>query len=432
MKLTDRTIKGLKPKTERYEVWEDGRTGLGVRVSPAGRKSWIYMYRFDGKPRRMTLGTYPALGLASARVKHAQAKETLERGQDPGALHVQKRRSDRQAETVLNLVDEYLEKWARPRKRSADEDERILNKDVIPAWGKRKAKSITRRDVILLLDKIVDRGSPIQANRTLAVVRKMFNFAISRDIVDATPVAMVRAPAKENQRDRILSANEIRTFWHGLAGAPMTPAVRLALKLELATAQRKGELVGAALSEFDFDEGVWTIPAGRAKNGIAHRVPLSPLTLELIEEARAVARQAEIDRAKKLPGVEPREPEWLFPSPRGNHPIESKAVNYALRRALEGTKEDGGPAINLKNLTPHDLRRTAASNMAALGINRLVIGKILNHVETNVTAIYDRHGYDAEKRHALEAWASHLEDILADKSTAADNIVRLATVTETA
>ncbi len=91
MRLTDRSIKALKPKAERHEVWEDGRTGLGVRVSPAGRRSWIYMYRFEGRPRRMTLGTYPALSLANARVKHAQAKERLEKGEDPGALHVEKR-----------------------------------------------------------------------------------------------------------------------------------------------------------------------------------------------------------------------------------------------------------------------------------------------------------------------------------------------------
>ncbi len=251
MRLTDRTIKGFKPKTERYEVWEDGRTGLGVRVSPAGRKSWVYMYRFDGKARRMSLGTYPALSLASARVKHSKAKEALERGTDPGTRQIERRRVERNAETVTDLIDEYLEKWARPRKRSAAEDERVLNKDVRPEWGGRKAKAITRRDVITLLDDIVDRGSPIQANRTLAVVRKMFNFGISRDIVDATPVAMVKAPAQEHQRDRVLSADEIRTFWNGLDEAPMSAALKLVLKLELVTAQRKGELIGAPLSEFD-------------------------------------------------------------------------------------------------------------------------------------------------------------------------------------
>ncbi len=429
MKLTDRTIKALKPKPARYEVWADGNAGFGMRVSPAGRKSWIYLYRFEGKSRRLTLGAYPAVGLASAHVKHAQAKELLEKGDDPGTLHVEKRRAERQAETVQILADEYLEKWARPRKRSASEDERILNKDVIPVWGKRKARSITRRDVILLLDGIVERGSPIQANRTLAVVRKMFNFAISRDIVDATPVAMVKAPARENQRDRVLSAEEIRIFWNGLDQAPMNTAVKLVLKLQLVTAQRKGELVGAALSEFDFDEGVWTVPAERVKNRISHRVPLSPLTLELIEEARTVAKQAEIARVEKLPGVKPSEPEWLFPSSHGNGPIKPKTVNNGLQKAMEPTKRGKDPAINLKNITPHDLRRTAASNMAALGINRLVISKILNHVESSVTSIYDRHGYDDEKRHALEVWAAHLQGILSGKPTAS-NVVPLATAGE--
>jgi hypothetical protein len=194
MRFTDKTITALKPKAERYEAWEGGRTGFGVRISPKGRKSWIYMYRFGGKARRMGLGTYPAISLASAHVKHARAKELLEKGTDPGEQQVERKRAALAAATVADLIEEYLEKWARPRKRSAHEDERTLRKEVLPAWGSRKAKDIRRRDVITLLDEIVDRGSPIQANRTLAVIRKMFNFAISRDIVDATPVAMVRAP----------------------------------------------------------------------------------------------------------------------------------------------------------------------------------------------------------------------------------------------
>ena len=211
MRFTDKGIAALKPKSERYEVWEDGRTGLGVRVTPKGRRSFVHMYRFDGKARRMTLGTYPVVGLASARVKHASAKEQLSKGIDPGAQQIERKRAERNAETVADLIEEYLEKWARPRKRSADEDERKLKKEVLPLWGKRKAREITRRDVITLLDGIVDRGAPIRANRTLAVIRKMFNFALSRDILDTTPAAMVQAPARENQRDRVLTADEIRT-----------------------------------------------------------------------------------------------------------------------------------------------------------------------------------------------------------------------------
>ena len=150
MKFTDRSIATFKPKAERYEVWEDGRTGLGVRVSPKGRKSWVYLYRFGGKVRRMGFGVYPTVSLASARVAHAAAKEMLTKGTDPGAQQVERKRAERSAETVNDIAEEYLEKWARPRKQSAGEDERILRKDVLPAWGTRKANDIRRRDVIRL------------------------------------------------------------------------------------------------------------------------------------------------------------------------------------------------------------------------------------------------------------------------------------------
>ena len=104
MRITDRGIAALKPKAERYEVWEDGRTGFGIRVSPAGRKSWMFMYRFGGKARRMGLGTYPAVSLASARVKFANAKALLEKDVDPGARQVERKRAERTAETVADLV----------------------------------------------------------------------------------------------------------------------------------------------------------------------------------------------------------------------------------------------------------------------------------------------------------------------------------------
>ena len=159
MRMTDRGIAALKPKAERFEVWEGGRTGLGVRVSQKGRKSWVYMYRFGGKARRMGLGTYPLVGVASARVKHANAKALLEKGTDPGARQIDRKHAERTAETVADLIEEYLEKGAKARKRSAHEDERALTVEVKPKWRRRKAKDITRRDVIELLDGIVERGS---------------------------------------------------------------------------------------------------------------------------------------------------------------------------------------------------------------------------------------------------------------------------------
>jgi integrase len=399
-RFTDKFIQSLKPKEARYEVYEGG--GFAVRVSPAGGKTWIWFYRFAGRHRRITLGDYPALGLADARVKLADACKLLERRIDPGEAEVLRRKAERTAETVAELAEAYLEKWAHPRKRSAAEDERILRKDVIPAWGRRKAKDITRRDAIALVDAIVDRGSPIAANRTLACIRRMFNWALSRDIVPASPCVAVKAPAKENRRDRVLSADEIAALWGALDNPELaiSPAIRLALKLQLVTGQRKGEVIGAQWSEFDLSERVWTIPAEKAKNGMPHRVPLSPLALAVLAEIEATAGKRQ----------------WLFPSPRAGRPISGPAVDHAMRNNRD--------LLDTGDATPHDLRRTAASHMTSIGISRLVVSKILNHAEPGVTAVYDRHSYDAEKRAALTAWSARLEEIIGGKRSP-ENVVAL-------
>ncbi len=390
MRFTDRSISALKAKSSRYEEWEDGRTGLGIRVAPSGRKSWVFMYRFGGKPRRMTLGTYPLITLADAHMTHAQAKKKLERGTDPGTEAIIQKREERQAETVRELVDEFMEKYSQPRKRSAHEDRRCLEKEIVPLWGHRKAKSITRRDAITMLDRIVDRGSPIMANRTLAIARRMFSFGVDRDILEINPLLGIRPPAKEVQRDRVLTEEEIRSFWQGLDKAVMPELIRLALRFLLATIQRRSEVVEATWSEFDLTNRVWVIGSERAKNGVAHSVPLSPLACQLLDQTQA---QTE------------KETDWVFPSPRlDDRPFSRASINHYLTPNLQ--------TIGLKNLRPHDLRRTGASQMTGMGIPRLVVSKILNHADREITGVYDRHTYDAEKRHALDAWGTRLEEIV--------------------
>jgi integrase len=384
-KFTDRAIKNLKPRADRYELWEGN--GFGIRVTPNGTKSWVFVYHHAGRSRRMTLGTYPSMTVAQAHLAHGKALAELEQGTDPGAVIVRQRRVDRAAPTVGDLANEYLERWAKPRKRSWKEDERILDKDVLPLWRWSKAKDITRGDVIALLDRIVDRGAPIAANRTLAVVRRMFNFALSRDLVPANPCAQVKPPGKENQRDRVLTPDEVRGFWNGLERAAMSPASRIVLKLMLVTAQRKGEIISARWEDIDMATGWWTIPAEHAKNGLPHRVPLARQAISLLNEARSLAKDSP----------------WVFPSPKHAHMGET-APDHAVRRGVDD--------LGIANFTPHDLRRTAASYMTSIGISRLVVSKLLNHVEQGVTAIYDRHSYDADKRKAILRWERHLKEIL--------------------
>jgi hypothetical protein len=151
-RLTDRSIEALKPKSARYEVWDEARRGFGVRVTPRGIKTFVWLYHFDGRPRRLTFGTYPRLSLADAGVKLAEAKNLLAKGIDPGSRAVAEREAERQSDTIEELVASYLDRYARVRKRSAAEDERILRKDALSRWAKRKAKDITRRDVVRLLN----------------------------------------------------------------------------------------------------------------------------------------------------------------------------------------------------------------------------------------------------------------------------------------
>jgi integrase len=193
----------------------------------------------------------------------------------------------------------------------------------------------------------------------------------------------------ERSRDRVLSEDEIKAFWTGIDRLPVEQATKLVLRLALLTGQRLDEIAGASLKELDFKRAVWTIPGERTKNGLTHAVPVSPLAAALFQEAKASASDG-----------------YLFPSHSGR--LRRRSISRALLRNSD--------ALGIKKFTPHDLRRTVASQMAALGIDRVVTGKVLNHArvdrDTVTGMIYDRHSYDAEKRRALERWAERLLDII--------------------
>jgi integrase len=404
-KLTDRSLEALRPRAARYEVWDEARRGFGVRITPRGVKSFIWVYHFDGKPRRLTFGTYPRLSLADAGVKLAEAKQRLDKGLDPGTRVVAERIAERRAETVEDLVASYLDRYARPRKRSAAEDERILRKDVLSRWANLKAKDITRRDIVKLLNEIVDRGAPIQANRTLTILRRMFRFAVGQAILDLSPCDQVEAPSSENERNRALSETEIQLLWHVLDTASMEPNARRILRLMLVTGQRKGEVMGLHAQEIDYDKGLWVLPASRAKNGREHLIPLSEAALRLLAEAPA------------------NEPGYLFPSKLTGQPYRGQSIDHATRylfdprpisKAKKRSPKKTPPPLagSMERFTPHDLRRTVATRMRELGISRGDVKMVLNHVETDVTARYDRYDGLAEKRRALDLWARRLEQII--------------------
>lgn len=380
-KLSARTVETVEaPATGRRELWDDDVKGLVLRVTASGRKTWAVWYRHQGRSRRVTLGVYPALGLGDARKLANVTLRDIALGGDPAAS----RKEQREANTFRELADEYIERHAKRHKKSWKEDRRALDRDLIPALGNLKAANIRRRDILKVLEDIHARGAPVLANRTLEIVKKLFNWAVERELLDFSPAAVIKPLAEESPRERVLTDDEIKAVWQALAHEP--PKVRAIFQLLFLTAQRKGEVSRIASDQIDRSGKVWTIPAAHSKNGRAHRVPLSIAAEKIISEFWPSNEAAD----------------WLFPISAGE-----KAITR-LEKAVQRIKKRSSV-----DFRPHDVRRTVASKMTGdLRVSRFVIERLLNHADGSVTAVYDRHSYDEEKRAALSAWAKRLDEII--------------------
>jgi integrase len=423
--FTETWLKNLKPEKARRDFTEPGRRGFMLRVWPGGEKSFVYRFHRGGKQRVMTLGTYPAMSLDRAHREYELARDQFKNGQDPIDERAsakarqeaqERRRSEASAITTRNVIAEWAWHYARRERKRPQEAIRLLRNNIADVWKDRPAIEIRRRDAVLLLDRVVARGAHVMANRLAALAKQAFGFAVKRDLIEVNPFADIDPPGgKEETVERWLKAEELKTFWLALdeSATAISRPVRIALKLILVTAQRPGEVAGAAWAEIDLNAGVWRIPASRAKNGREHVVPLSPLAIELLRELHLVT---EPKRTKKRPEALPRSP-FILPAAhvvqKADEPLSVRALSRALRNNLD---EKAGKVFGLEPFTPHDLRRTAASHMTALGTARLHVAKVLNHTDSDTTAIYDRHAYLDEKRKALELWAGELRLVVAGKA----------------
>lgn len=380
MRLNEPAIRKIEAPAVGYRLIRDDEIpGFGLRVTANDARAFTLTYRIEGRQRRLTIGTWPAWTATAARERAKELRRQVDRGEDPLA----EKQARREAPTFREIAAEYLEKHA-AGKKSGYRDREYLERDVFPQWGARKAADITRRDVIALIDGKA-AATPTAGNRLLACIRKLFNWSISRDLLAANPCFQVKMPCRETRRDRVLTESEIASLWEKLtAPKGLSPEVSAVLRLILLTAQRPGEVCAMEWAEIDRETGWWSIPAEKAKNGLAHRVFLAALALEQLPE-RGESR-------------------WVFPSPRGDKAIGVGALSHSIR--LKQAQ------IGVPNLHPHDLRRTSASRMTSIGIPRETVRRLLNHVETDVTAVYDRYSYDPEKRAALERWARELGRII--------------------
>ncbi|HEX2431164.1 MAG TPA: tyrosine-type recombinase/integrase [Aestuariivirgaceae bacterium] len=408
MRFTSRWIEGIRV-AERTDFVDADNPGLLLRVTPHGTKSWAYLYRrkADGRRRMLTLGTFPDMGLKDARMAMIGRRKAISDGADPAGDVAELKK----VETVDELIDRFLKDYANLGPRWRTELARMFAKDVRPAIGSSRVTAIRRADILAILNAIKDRGGKgVSANRTLAALRKLFNWAVSEGYLEASPASNIPQRVKEEARDRALSESEIRSFWTGLDSADMTPAMKLALRLALVTGQRIGEICSATWAEVDLDKAEWVIPASKTKSKREHMVPLSPLAVDLFREAVA------FPNGNLVINIAP-----IFPARRIRH-IDRHYVAVTMRQSLPVLGLHDNPA------TPHDLRRTVASQMAAMGIAENIVARVLNHSseigKTITGRVYIRHSFAAEKRHALDAWAQRLQEIIEGR-TAAGNVIKL-------
>jgi integrase len=430
IKLTDAAVQKLKaPKGSRVEYFDAGYPGFGLRISagnppgneePEIRKTWILMYRFGGAQRRLTFGPYPALSLAEARKKASAAMALLSEGKDPAALQAEKKaEAARLPDTVTNVFADFMKRHMEGKKRAQgyiDGTQQNFDNHVLPRWGKRDIKSITRRDVIELLDDVKDNGTeapdkdgkkkhraggPIAANRVLATIRLLFNWALKRDIVQSTPASLVDRPGEEASRERTLAGEEIAAVWNAAQdmGAPVGDFFRVVLL----TGQRREEVASMRWADLDLEKTLWVIPKEKAKGKRAHVVPLAPSVVDILNTTP--------QKSITLPNGGTQPSPWVF-TVSGENAISgfSKAKQRIDKKIADARAEAGAEPI--VHWTTHDLRRTCATEMGRLSVSRFIIGKVLSHADRTVTGVYDRFQYLEEKRHALKVWAQYVDGLV--------------------
>ena len=415
--LTTKAVEAAKPDpARRYEIPDPALSGLYLVVQASGVKSWALRYRFGGKPAKLTLGRWPLMGVAEARAAASEALDKIERGKNPAiekkatkAAKAEAQLSER--DKIKTLIGQYDKRHLSGLKSGAVV-RRELDRFVVAEWGERDIHDIARRDVIDLLDGIADSGRVVTANRVRAYLSKFLNWAVERDILPMSPATGVKPVAKEASRDRVLTDDEIRWFWAACEaeGFPWGPLG----KVLLLTGQRLNEV--AQMADGEIRGELWHLSADRTKNARAHDVPLSDAVREVLDGVERVADDKGVVR-------------FIFTT-TGTTPGSGffKARAHPAEAMEQIAAKERGEAVEIPRWTFHDLRRTAATGMARLGIAVRITEAVLNHVSGTgggIVAVYQRHDYAEEKRQALDAWARFVAALIEGN---ADNVVRIGGV----
>lgn len=382
-KFTELFIRNLESREAPFLVWDTHQRGLAIQVQPTGHKSWKCIYSSSGRPRWYTIGAVDAIGLAKARKLAGDVMYKVAQGADPCA----EKRAARGQGTFQELATRYVNEYAKKRNKSWQQADALVRRHLIPHWAKLQANTITRQDVKAAIRRI---EAPIVANQTLAAASAIFSWAVREEILTANPCTLVeRHPTKS--RERVLSDSELPRFWKAFDDAGLYKSA--ALKMILLTGQRPGEI--RHMRREHIVDGWWEMPGQLdpkldwpgTKNGQNHRVWLP---------------QAARDLLASLPDDHPQ----VFRGIQVDGAMRTICASFAKKAQQLGTAK---PA----RLTPHDLRRTHGTTIAALGFGRDAMNRVQNHIEGGIASVYDRHRYSEENKRIMEAVAGHIMTLVA-------------------
>lgn len=385
-KLSELTVKRLRPAQKPFLVWDTKQSGLALRVRPTGARSWYCVYSRHGRPRWYRIGDAGAIGLADARLLAGEAMLAVAKGGDPAA----DRKAERSHGTFEELATQYVEQYAKKNNKSWVQADALVRRHLIPKWGKLQAVVITRSDVKAMMASI---EAPIVANQTKAAASAIFTWAIKEELLKANPCRLVDSN-KTTSRERVLADSELPKFWTAFDVAGLVAGT--ALKTILLTGQRPGEI--SHMRREHIVDGWWEMPGEPVsalgwpgtKNGESHRIWLPAPVQELL---------AELSDGKAAG--------FVFAGERGK---SIGKIDAAMRAVCT--------QIGAERATPHDLRRTHGTTIAALGLGRDAMNRIQNHKEGGIASVYDRHGYADEIKHTMEAVAAHIMALVEGKATA--------------
>jgi integrase len=384
LKLTKPVIDDLRPKGSDQVYWDKTLSGFGLKVTPAGRKVFIVMYRTTDSQRRLrkyTLGPYGVMTLPMARA--AAQKIMLARlgGEDPAAEKQSKRKRPAGL-SIGEIIKQYKAEYLEPR-QVGRETSRVLERIVLAQWTGRQITEITRKDIRECIEDIIRRGAVAMAGRAFKVIRALFNWCVGRGLLETSPCAGLTPPPSGRPRDRVLSDDELGRVLRAAMTMP-DPYGPIVMLLAM-TGQRRSEVAHMRWEELALEKGIWTIPGRRTKTRRTHVIHLTPQMLAL------------------LPDREDLQP-LVFPS-----------VNGKPYRYFSAIKRRHDAASGVMDWVLHDLRRTVATGMAGLGVAPHVADKILNHqggAISGIAAVYQRFEFLAERQSALEIWSQHIDAML--------------------